>query len=1024
MKISMLHISDIHLRVSGNSIFEKINKIGSAIKSELYEVDNLIIMLSGDTAFSGKEAEYELGIELLDNLKKSILNHRNINIKFVVIPGNHDCDFSLDNAIRKVLIESVRNDQVIEGKEEIIDEIVKPQENYFCFEEIYEENESLVFKDMLFKQYVFNVGDNTIILNCFNTAWISELHEQPGKMIFPLEKYKSYLERAVGGLVISVFHHPLHWLEPMNNRANKEIIECYSDIVLTGHEHVATFKQTSDLEKNYTGYFEGGALQTENPNESEFSLLLFNLLEGKQKISKYKWSSNTNKYKEETTLNWSDLRIGRPKKSLFECNDDFNSYLDDVGITLNHPKKPIISLNDIYIYPDVKRLRFEDNNDGIDEYINLEEIKKIGNENKYIITGKEQVGKTTFCKMIYKYFSSEGYIPVLIDGRKINKSSIEEFNKVVYKHFSKQYSETLLEDFKQLDDSKKFIIIDDFDKTKLNSRYSINLLTNINKYYKHIIITGNELLKFQDFLYSGEVEESETAYFNKYEIMPFGHQLRWKLINRWNTLGDVESVDEEKLILKNNNFENKINTIIGNNFVPPLPFFLLVILQSLESGNTHNLSESTYGYYYEHLIRQAFIKINIENEDIDAFYNYITELAYLFFCDQQSEKDYYELNEFHNWYCKNYDLTIDLSKNISKLVETSILSKLGDTYKFKYKYTYYYFVARYLSVNITDSEIRDEISNMCSKLFVEEFANIMMFLTHLSKDPFILNELLNNSEQIFNEFVPTKLGEDIINLNKLIVDIPKLIIKEKDVQQHREEKLYAKDQFERTRMEISSSEDTEELEIDMDIIGQLNWSFKTLEILGQILKNYYGSIRGDHKITLASEAYNLGLRSLDSFLSVINTHSESLINEIEKIIEEKHVTSNEEITKLATHFVFNLCCAISYQFIKKVSSSVGSDKLSDTFRRVLHSNNTVAVKLIDLSIKLDHKQVIPVSEIEQLKNELKNNNLIGYSLLRGLVINHLYMFKINFREKQRICKLLNISIESYRKKELMNANKR
>lgn len=1016
----MLHISDIHLRVSGNSIFAKINKIGDAIKSELYEVDNLIIMLSGDTAYSGKEAEYELGIKLLDNLKKSILNHSSIKIDFVVIPGNHDCDFSLDNAIRGILIDSVRNHET-ELKEEIINGIVKPQENYLFFEEIYE-NESLIFKDKLFKQYKFNIGENTIILNCFNTSWISELHEQPGKMLFPLEKYKSYLESAVGGLAISVFHHPLHWLEPMNNRANKELIERYSDIVLTGHEHVATFKQTSDLEKNYTGYFEGGALQTENPDESEFSLLSFDLLEEKQKISKFKWS--TNMYREETTFNWSDLRIGRPKKSCFECNPDFNSYLDDVGITLNHPKKPIISLKDIYIYPDVKRLRFEDNNDGIDEYINLEEIKKKGDENKYIITGKEQVGKSTFCKIIYKHFSNEGYIPVLIDGRKINKSSIEEFNKVVYKHFSKQYSENLLEDFKQLDDSKKFIIIDDFDKTKLNSRYSISLLSNISKYYKHIIITGNELLKFHDFLYSGEVEESETAYFNKYEIMPFGHQLRWKLINRWNTLGDIESIDEEDLISRNNNFENKINTIIGNNFVPPLPFFLLVILQSLESGNTHNLSESTYGYYYEHLIRQAFIKINIENEDIDAFYNYITELAYLFFCDQQSEKSYYELNEFHVWYCKTYDLTIDLGKNISKLVETSILSKLGDTYKFKYKYTYYYFVARYLSVNITDSKIKDEISNMCSKLFVEEFANIMMFLTHLSKDPFILNELLNNSEHIFDEFVPTKLEEDIVNLNKLIVDIPKLIIKDKDVQQHREEKLYAKDQLERARIEISTNEDNDELEVDMDIIGQLNWSFKTLEILGQILKNYYGSIRGDHKITLASEAYNLGLRSLDSFLSVINTHSESLIKEIEKIIEEKHVTSNEEITKLATHFVFNLCCTISYQFVKKVSSSVGSDKLSDTFRRVLQSNDTVAVKLIDLSVKLDHKQVIPVSEIEQLKNELKRNNLIGYSLLRGLVINHLYMFKINFREKQRICKLLNISIESHRKKELLHANKR
>jgi hypothetical protein len=539
------------------------------------------------------------------------------------------------------------------------------------------------------------------------------------------------------------------------------------------------------------------------------------------------------------------------------------------------------------------------------------------------------------------------------------------------------------------------------------------------------LITGNEFLKFQEFLYTSEIAEEEFPHFNKYEIMSFGHRLRGRLINKWNSLGDVESLDENDLISRNDYFENTINTIIGNNYVPSVPFFLLVILQSLESGNSHNLSESTYGYYYEHLIRQAFININIKNEDIDAFYNYITELAFIFFCDKELEKTSQELIEFHKWFGQEYILTIDFSKNISKLLEASILENIGGVYKFKYKYTYYYFVARYLSINITDTNIRKEISDMCSKLYLEEYANIIMFLTHLSKDPFILNELLINSEQIFSEFKPAQLGEDIVNLNKLITDIPKLIIEDKDVVQHREETLYAKDQLERSKMEITTSNDNDShpLETELDIIGRLNWSFKTLEILGQVLKNYYGSIKGKQKITLATEAYYLGLRSLGSFLSVIDTHSNSIIKEIEKVISEKNVTSKDEITKLSTHFVFNLCCAISYEFIKKVSSSVGSDKLADIFERVLNENNTVAVNLIDLSIKLDHVQTIPFKEINGIKDDLKNNNLIGYSLLRGLVVNHLYMFNTNFREKQRVCDMLNISIESQRKKELLQANK-
>jgi hypothetical protein len=1028
MKFGVLHISDIHLRtnVKSNSVLDKIDSVGRAIKTELYGISKLIILVSGDTAFSGKEAEYEYGITLLDGIKESITRHLKMDILIVTIPGNHDCDFGINKSVRDDLMFAVRNRHDFKLSEDKINQIAKPQEHYFFFEDIYEERECLTYKDRLFKQYEFSIGDFKVIFNCLNTAWISELHEQPGKMIYPLDNYKDLLNKGKGGLVFTALHHPLHWLDPMNNRLNKDIIEEYSDLVLTGHEHVPTFKQTTDLERNYTGYIEGGALQTNNPEESEFNLLLINLFDRKQKVIKYKWDSE--KYSSDRVLNWADLRIGRPSSEIIQVNEDFNTFLNDVGITLNHPKKSKVELDEIYVFPDAKILKLEQSsNEEVEMYINLNELKEIKEENKFLITGVEQIGKSTFCKVIFRHYLSQGYIPVLIDGRKLNNSSIEEFNKVVYKSFSNQYSEEQLEEYKQLSDDKKLIIIDDFDKSKLNSRFSLILLSNINKYYKNLIVTGNELLKFQDFLFSDEIDEDfGEVNFQKYEIMPFGHRLRGQLINKWNKIGETEWTEDAELISKNATFENTINTIIGNNFVPSVPFFIMVMLQTLESGTSHNLSESTYGYYYEHLIRQAFIKINIKNEEIDAFYNFITELSFVFFEDQAIEKTRQELNEFHVWYNREYHLSLDISNNLSKLVDASILNNVQDIYKFKYKYTYYYFVARYLSINITESSIRQKISEMCSKLYLEEYANIIMFLTHLSKDPFVLDEILKNSKKIFEEYKPAKLEEDVINLNKLIVEIPKIIIEDKDVEQNREEHLYARDQFERSKKEVAINqvEDGDPMAMqELDIIGKLNLSFKTLEILGQILKNYYGSIKGSQKLILGEEAYNLGLRSLGSFLTMINEHSESIVKEIEKILSEKKITSKEEISKIASKFVFNLCCAISYHFIKKISTSVGSKKLTETFNRILQENNTIAVNLIDLSIKFDHIHNIPFAQIEEIKDGLRQNNLIGYSLLRGLVVNYLYMFKTNFRDKQKICSLLDISIESQTKRKLLVASR-
>ena len=43
---------------------------------------------------------------------------------------------------------------------------------------------------------------------------------------------------------------------------------------------------------------------------------------------------------------------------------------------------------------------------------------------------------------------------------------------------------------------------------------------------------------------------------------------------------------------------------------------------------------------------------------------------------------------------------------------------------------------------------------------------------------------------------------------------------------------------------------------------KLNSAFKTVEIIGQILRNYAGSLKGDQKVDLASDCFGLALRTL------------------------------------------------------------------------------------------------------------------------------------------------------------------
>lgn len=1022
MKISILHLSDIHIKESINSIFDKVSKISDAIKSELYEINHLFVLFSGDIAYSGNDNEYIKAMEFVEILLKYFKEKLNINVFVLFAPGNHDCNFNSGNKkIRKILVDNIQENKVEELDSDLLEQICLPQVNYFEFTSLYEPKDNIVFQDKLMTEFLFDFKEYSITFRSLNTAWVSQLHEVPGTMVFPINLYEETLNSYNENLSITFFHHPFHWLNNINFRVNKEKIEQITDIIFTGHDHHSTFSKKDDFEGSSIEYIEGGVLQdSNNSNISEFNLVNINLETRQQKLNKFSWKEN--KYIPTFQSEWIDYNTN--SKSTFQLNSEFESHLKEPGIDLTHPRKTKIMLNDIYIYPDARITKVKDESSQLNDIINLEELTEINSENKYLILGENNSGKSSFLRKIFQHYYKKDFVPVYLNGSFINKYEIEDFNKLLYKQYEAQYSSETLENFKQLDDEKKVIIIDDFDKMRLNNEYSFKLLKNLNTYYKNLFITGNELLKFIELLNKNDEVDNSLQNIMKLELMEFGHSLRYKLIEKWNSLGQVETISDEDLIIKNNNAENTINTIIGNNYVPSFPFFLLIMLQTIESGLPHNLKESSYGYYYELLITKSFMNINLKHDEIDAFYNYISELAYYYFDNNADEIITDNLKQFHRYYCEEYDKVYDFEKYKARLIEASILEETQGIFRFRYKYIFYYFVARYLSQKITIEEIRLIIKELAQKIYIEKYANILMFLTHLSKDSFIIEEIINQAKTIFNGILPSRLENEIDNLNSLIIDIPKLVYRDTDVKEYKEDELRIRDEIERTEKESAPASDTITNYNELDTFSKLNMAFKTLELIGQILKSYHGSIKGKEKYIYCEEAYSLGLRALNSFLSMIVEHTDALIKEIENIISKKGITKEEEKEKVARKFVFNLSTIVSFHFIKKISNSIGTYNLLETYAKVLNNNPAVAVKLIDISIKLDHLRSLPYIDIKNLQDEIYKNNKMSYSLLKALVINHLYKFKTDHRELQRICDLLNIPIKQQRSIKLKSGQKK
>lgn len=716
-----------------------------------------------------------------------------------------------------------------------------------------------------------------------------------------------------------------------------------------------------------------------------------------------------------------------------EISDSFSRKLNDPGASFSHPNKSNLLLDDIFVYPYLRDLT-SDKDDNDNDNVNSQDLILLEEaENKILILGDQNSGKTSLCKMLYKELYNKGYVPIYITGSKINSKVYKNVDLLISTNISSQYKykNESGTDFINSNKNRFILIIDDYDKATLNLKFKSKLLDHLSIEYRNIIIFTNDIYQVSDLV----VEESEhttfISNFKQYEILDFGHLLRYKLINKWNSLEKEEIIESKELISKNDRARLIIDTVIGKNFVPAYPFYILTLLQTIEAGIPHNLKESSYGYYYQCLITNALSKINKNNDEIDAYYNYITELSYYLFDKKQYELSDNEFRTFHLNYCKEYSITIVFDDIINNLLKSNILLKkedigMEDMFRFRYKYTRYFFTAKYLSNEISDESIKEKISFMCKNLHKEHFANIIMFLTHHSKDPFIVSQILINTKKLFDELEPYVFDKNTANINKLLDKIPKLVYENRSIEENREKKLKHIDNIENDnnwKDETIDKNETQESMEQLDIVSKFNLTFKTIEIIGQILKNYYGSLKGVIKNELVEESYFLGLRALNFIFTRINQNTENIVKQIYRAIEKRHIDDKLEIEKISRNLLFRICEFISYGFIKKISNSIGYERISESFKEVLGKNENISVSLVDISIKLDFYTSFPYDDL-RLMNKTLTKYTLPYSLLRHMVINYLRMFPTTYIERQRICNLFSISMNDQRSIDFKSVQKK
>ena len=344
------------------------------------------------------------------------------------------------------------------------------------------------------------------------------------------------------------------------------------------------------------------------------------------------------------------------------------------------------------------------------------------------------------------------------------------------------------------------------------------------------------------------------------------------------------------------------------------------------------------------------------------------------------------------------------------LEKIDILSNIEGCYSFRYKYIYCYFVARYFrDCTSGDLGTREEVLSMVSRLHVEDYANILVFYLYLTRDVDVIEHVLKVARQVYSNHAPCDFDGDVRFVNTLYVKQEKLRLPSGNPTEHREEERERRDNL--AENAESQNVDARELSYsdEFDDLLKVNFGLKALHVMGQVLRNFPGSLQADVKADLAAESYLLGLRTLKAILRIAEDNVEELRVYFAKFLQEnQRVTAMSELGKAADEAVIWATLNCAFGMTKRISNAVGLYELEGTFTDVVERlGGTMAVRMIDASVKLDHFPTVPLAEIERLEKDTRNNHFTR-RILVDLFINHMYLFKVNYRVRQKVGKWLDI----------------
>ena len=607
-----------------------------------------------------------------------------------------------------------------------------------------------------------------------------------------------------------------------------------------------------------------------------------------------------------------------------------------------------------------------------------------------LLRGDDRSGKTVVCRKLFLYQVDNRVPALLLQGSEIGKRS--NYDRLIQAKFEQQFRGEYRFWNQQ---ANKTLIVDDF-----TGKSPLQFIDYAKEHFDRIVLSVSEEEYISYFL-----DETKLASFEILALQPLSHIQQEVLIRKWRTLGVTGEAARSITDGIVDQIEDRVNHIIIHRaIVPRYSFYVLSILQVYEAFMPQGLQITAYGHCYQSLITANLVWTGIHGEDIDSALNFLGCLAFAIFEREDRRLSMVQFDAFVKRYRDRYVIKDSVVSRLTGQAR-SIVRMAGDTYTFRYPFAYYYFLGQDLARNY--EQRRGLVERLAEEGHLRENSLALIFLVHHAQDEDVVDVLLARSFAVLEDAdVATLSSQETGLLEGALQDLPKQLVANRTVGSAR-----ADERARRDRLEGDASSRGDEGVEKLEALRQLIRSWRMMEVLGQVLRNKYGSLSRAKLGEMVQAIGNAGLRLMRVVLSKDRIYNlENFF--MEKARDTRIAKDDRLMIDYLRKRVRMIVVLVILELLDHIGECIRKPELQALVRETCEREHTTAYDMIWFLFRLKTAGELTQADGDELEALLekfgKERNAVAERLVSMFMEKHLGTHEVEYGLRQRVYQMLDL----------------